>query len=101
MSALIGVLHGDRHGIHVNFGASLPTGSTDETDQILTPTGATPSPRMPYAMQLGSGTVDLLPGVTYNGRADKVRWGAQYAGTIRTGSDNGYSWAINTTSRGG
>ena len=71
---------------------SLPTGSITETDQILTPMGMTPSPRMPYPMQLGSGTVDLQPGVTYTGQTDAFSWGAQYLGTFRTGTnDEGYS----------
>ena len=92
LSSMIRLFNHGNHKAHLNFGFSLPTGSTDESDQILTPTGATPSPRLPYAMQLGSGTVDLLPGVTYNGKFANFGWGAQYMGTIRTGSDNGYSW---------
>lgn len=84
--------HHTNHKAHLNVGFSIPTGSTDESDRILTPTGATPSPRLPYAMQLGSGTLDLLPGITYSGGTNKFGWGVQYMGTIRTGSDNGYSW---------
>ncbi|MEM7539949.1 MAG: transporter [Pseudomonadota bacterium] len=80
------------HKVNVKFGGSIPTGSTEERDTILTPMGATPTPRMPYAMQLGSGTFDLLPGATYSGHRHDFGWGAQYAGTIRTGDDNGYSW---------
>ncbi len=83
---------GARHKAHINAGFSIPTGSTTETDQILTPMGATPSPRLPYPMQLGSGTFDLEPGVTYNGRSDRFSWGAQYRATLRTGTnDEGYS----------
>ncbi len=59
-----------RHNAHLNLGLSLPTGSIGETDQILTPTGATPSPRLPYPMQLRSGSFDLEPGVTYTGHTD-------------------------------
>ncbi|MEM7465979.1 MAG: transporter [Pseudomonadota bacterium] len=92
LSSLIRLFDRGNHKAHLNLGFSLPTGSTDESDRILTPTGARPAPRLPYAMQLGSGTVDLLPGITYNGKHGNVGWGAQYMGTIRTGSDNGYSW---------
>lgn len=87
-----GEVNGVRHNAHLNAGLNLPTGSITETGQILTPTGATPSPRLPYPMQLGSGTVDLEPGVTYNGRVSVLSWGAQYRATIRTGTnDEGYT----------
>lgn len=81
------------HRAHLNVGVSIPTGSVVETDQILTPTGATPSPRLPYPMQLGSGTFDLQPGVTYSAKTKAFSWGAQYLATFRTGSnDEGYSF---------
>ncbi len=80
------------HRIHLNAGLSFPTGSVDEEDQVLTPTGATPTLRLPYPMQLGSGTYDLMPGVTYRGRSGGIGWGAQYMATIRLGdNDEGYS----------
>ncbi|WP_395075262.1 transporter [Hyphococcus sp.] len=83
---------GVRHHAHLNLGVSIPTGSTTETGQILTPMGMTPSPRLPYPMQLGSGTFDLQPGVTYAGGSEAFSWGAQYLGTFRTGTnDEGYS----------
>lgn len=80
------------HHLHFNAGLSLPTGSITETDQVLAPTGATPTLRLPYAMQLGSGTVDLLPGLTYTGKSERFAWGAQASGVIRLGdNDEGYS----------
>ncbi len=83
---------GIRHNAHLNLGLSIPTGSLTETDQILTPTGATPTPRLPYPMQLGSGTVDLQPGITYTGATTLFSWGGQYRATLRTGdNDEGYS----------
>lgn len=92
LSALIRLYDHGHHHLHLNFGGSIPTGSNTERDTILTPTGATPRPRLPYAMQIGSGTFDLLPGLTYSGRAQRIGWGSQYLATVRTGSDNGYSW---------
>lgn len=91
-SGLIRLLDAGHHKIHANVGLSVPTGSTSKTDTILTPTGARPQPRLPYAMQLGSGTLDFLPGLTYTGRYERVAWGGQYAGTVRTERDNGYQW---------
>lgn len=83
---------GAKHSAHLNLGLSLPTGSITETDQILTPTGATPTPRLPYPMQLGSGTLDFEPGATYTGRSGALGWGAQYRATFRSGTnDEGYS----------
>ena len=42
-------------------------------------------------MQLGSGTVDLIPGLTYLGESEKWGYGAQALGTLRLGrNDRGY-----------
>ncbi|MEM8936415.1 MAG: transporter [Pseudomonadota bacterium] len=80
------------HDAHLNLGLSIPTGSLTETDQILTPMGAMPSPRLPYPMQLGSGTIDFEPGVTYNLRTDVLSFGVQYMATVRAGdNDEGYT----------
>jgi hypothetical protein len=66
----------------------LPTASITKKDQVLAPTGATPTLRLPYGMQLGSGTYDLLPGITYQYYQDKWNLGAQYMATIRTGEND-------------
>lgn len=92
LSALIRVLDSGMHRAHLNLGFSLPSGSTDEKDRILTPLGTTPNVRLPYAMQLGSGTLDFLHGATYVGKSHTTGWGAQYAGTLRMEKDNGYQW---------
>jgi hypothetical protein len=91
VTALIRLLKTEEENVHVSAGVSLPSGSTKKTDRVLAPTGATPTLRLPYPMQLGSGTVDFLPGLTYTGADGKIGWGAQYAGVIRTGRNNGYS----------
>ena len=74
-----------------NIIVSVPTGSIDERDDI--PTMPTPSyAHLPYPMQLGSGTWDLTPGLTYVQTYDSWSWGAQGLYTFRTGeNDNGYS----------
>ena len=66
----------------MDLGITAPTGSTTETDRVLTPMNMTPTVRIPYAMQLGSGTWDAKPGITYNGNAKNFTWGAQYMGTF-------------------
>jgi hypothetical protein len=88
LMALYRVWHSGSDQVHLNIGLSLPTGSTDESDDVLTPTGARPTLRLPYPMQLGSGTYDLIPGVTYKGRSGDIGWGAQYLATIRTGEND-------------
>lgn len=76
-----------------NLGLSIPTGSIDRQDQILTPMNMQPSVRLPYPMQLGSGTLDLLPALVYFDKAEKSSWGAQVRGVIRLGeNDNGYTF---------
>lgn len=73
-------------------GISLPTGSLDETAQILTPMGMAPTVRTPYPMQLGSGTWDLEPALTYKAVRGKLGYGLQGAAKIRLGSnDEGYA----------
>jgi hypothetical protein len=93
-SGMIRLYDNKMHHIHLNAGLSLPTGSVTKSDDALTPAGGgtIANLRLPYAMQLGSGTFDILPGVTYTGKMNSFSWGAQYMGTFRTGDNNGYTW---------
>lgn len=76
--------------IHMHFGVGLPTGSNTNAGAVLSPMGTTPVLRFPYAMQVGSGTYDLRPGLTYTGRSNDLTWGLQYTSIVRFGRDNGY-----------
>ena len=88
VAALIGLT--DK--VHINAGVSLPTGTITEEDDILTPMGGNPTVRVPYPMQIGSGTFDLEPGITYRDQTRSCGWGAQVKGVIRLGdNDEGYS----------
>lgn len=90
-SALTRLAEWDNGGrLHSLFGVSIPTGDIEQTDQILTPMGTTPSPRLPYPMQLGSGTWDLLSGLTYVRNTDRGSYGGQWQSTFRLGSNEGY-----------
>lgn len=92
ISALIGLMDAPEHKWHIHLGANLPTGSIDERDTILTPMNARNDVRLPYAMQLGSGTYDFEPGITYLGYADTLSWGGQYRAVLRIGDNSeGYS----------
>lgn len=85
IGAIIGLDDGSYEHRQINLGlaVSLPTGSIDETDQILTPMGTTPSPRLPYPMQLGSGSFDFKPSLTARSRTGKWSYGAQASAIIR------------------
>ncbi len=88
LSGVYRLFQNGRHELMLNAGVGLPSGSIDERDD--TPVGA--NQQLPYPMQLGSGTVDLLPGLTYRGSAADLSWGAQAGGALRLGrNDNGYS----------
>ncbi len=77
-----------RQQLHLNAGIGLPTGSVDEKGD--TPAGS--NQKLPYPMQLGSGTIDLLPGITYVGQSDDWSWGGQLGATIRLGDNSeGYT----------
>ncbi|MDX2308258.1 MAG: transporter [Hyphomicrobium sp.] len=66
--------------LHTGLMVSAPTGSVSEKGSNGNFTH--------YMMQLGSGTWDFQPSLTYNGRMDRVSWGAQVSGIIRMEDDN-------------
>ena len=87
------------HKINLNFGVSLPTGDIDQKDIILTPMGMQPKSVLPYGMQLGSGTYDLLPGFTYTGKnGHSSDWGVKYQATKRIG-ENDEDYTLGDTHR--
>ena len=73
---------------HAILGVSVPTGSTDETDQILTPASMTPTVRVPYPMQLGSGSYDPIVGFNLSGGEDRIGWGGQWRSKFRLSDNN-------------
>lgn len=95
VAAIIGLDDGQKQGrqINVNLGLSLPTGSNKVEDGILTPMGGTPRARLPYPMQLGTGTYDFKPAMTYFDRTGKLGWGAQANARIPLGKNSeGYKF---------
>lgn len=90
--ALVRLRQDDYSHLHLTAGLSLPTGDIDATGRVLAPTGMQPTLRMPYPMQLGSGTYDAIVGVTYTRFAPSSSWGTQWRSVIRTGdNDEGYA----------
>ncbi len=85
-TALVKIFENEHHEVHANAGISWPSGSFSRKDN--TPASMGENTLLPYPMQLGSGTVDLLPGVTYNGQDDIFSWGGQAQGTVRLGRNS-------------
>jgi len=79
LSSLINVMNINDNLVNLNIGISMPTGSVTERGFVPGP-GNT---QLPYPMQLGSGSWDLLPGLTYVGEAGKWSWGVQFLANIR------------------
>jgi len=76
------------HRFALSYGLSLPTGSIDEEDFLP---AIMANARLPYPMQLGSGTYDLSIGALYLGYTASYYWGTQIVATMRTGeNDHGY-----------
>lgn len=78
------------HHLHLGLGVSAPTGSVDEK---LRPSHQVDQGFIHYGMQLGSGTWDLLPSLTYTGAWDRLSWGGQLSGIHRLedANDSGYA----------
>jgi len=75
------------HHLHLNAGFSAPTGSIDNEDN--TPMSGGANVQLPYPMQLGSGTWDLLPGITWTFKSsDEWSAGAQASAVLRVGEND-------------
>jgi hypothetical protein len=78
------------HRLILNAGVSFPTGSINVRDHDAGDP-ARPLVLLEYPMQFGSGTYDLMPGVTYLGDTGRWSWGAQTIETVRFGRNyHGY-----------
>jgi len=89
MDVLLQLLRKPGHRLHMGLGVTAPTGSVSET-RINPMTGQPVITH--YGMQLGSGTWDLVPTLTYSGHHSKASWGAQVEGVARLEdrNDSGY-----------
>ena len=72
----------------VNTGVSLPIGSITESN--------TDGTHLPYGMQLGSGTFDLMVGTSVSRYFNSYSLGGQLKGTVRTGK-NKYNYRLGNT----
>ncbi len=83
-SLLYNLIAKENHSVHLNSGVSFPMGKTDVHDDTPMATDA----KLPYAMQLGSGTYDFLICATYKGNTDNTSWGIQQRNTLRSGQNS-------------
>lgn len=88
LTGLFRLTHDDNSQLHLNLGVSLPTGDINVKDN--TPLGRV---RLPYPMQAGSGSFELLPGITWVQQAESWSAGAQALGTFRL-DDNRKSYRL-------
>ena len=89
LSALWKVSDRNDHQLHLDLGVSLPTGNIDQKGTVLTPMGMRNKTILPYGMQLGSGTYDVLSGVSYTGKSGhSLDWGAKYQAVMRIGEND-------------
>jgi hypothetical protein len=90
VSLLYRVFEDDWSRVHLNLGMSFPTGTINATD--TSPANGDLLERLPYDMQLGSGTFDIRPGFTYNGFWSGNAWGTQIIGLLHAGTNSaGYT----------
>ena len=92
-SALWAAWEGDGMDLILQTGISIPTGSTDvEEPNVHEHAGHGHHGHaltiLPYPMQLGSGTWDVLLGATYQWQTAKYSGGTQVGGTLRAGQNS-------------
>jgi hypothetical protein len=91
LAAILRVADTEHQGVHVGLGISAPSGdvgvrfrrSHQEERGFLH-----------YGMQIGSGTWDFLPSLTYTGQMGRYAWGAQVAGVVRLEDENRSGYAL-------
>lgn len=84
-SSLIKLLDIPGHRLHANLGFSAPTGKVDiELRRIAKIDGGL----IHFGMQLGSGTWDFTPSLTYAGERNRWSWGTQLSGIKRLEAQN-------------
>lgn len=84
LTALVDLYQYKNAKLHANVGLSFPTGSMDERDD----TPAMSNAKLPYPMQIGSGTYDPLLGLTFVNYSEQWSWGSQLRSVLRFGKNN-------------
>lgn len=91
LQALFGFADTSRDHLHVGLGISIPTG--DAGIRLRRSHQSDPG-FIDYGMQLGSGTWDFKPSVTYTGQAGRWNWGSQLNARLRLQDENKFGYAL-------
>jgi hypothetical protein len=91
LAGLLRIWRRGTHHLHLNAGLGIPTGRIRHKDDVPQPGGGRGRITLPFPMQIGSGTWDLMPGLTYTGHGRALSWGAQARGRVRLG-ENDAGW---------
>ncbi|MCF8006105.1 MAG: DUF3570 domain-containing protein [Methylovulum sp.] len=91
MYALIKALDLTHHHVHFGLGLSAPTG---DVDIQLRRAHQQDEGFIHYGMQLGSGTWDFKPSLTYTGQHEQWSWGAQFSSTQRLEDKGSTGYAL-------
>jgi len=93
--AMFKLFQDEGHDVNMGLGVTAPTGSVDIKLRRMHKVGnATDNGFIHYGMQLGSGTWDFKPSVTYTGKVSDWSWGAQVSGTKRLEDRNQSGFAF-------
>lgn len=77
--------------MHASLGLSAPSGKTDiELRRVARADGGA----IHFGMQLGSGTWDFVPSLTYTGEHDRWSWGMQVSGIKRMEKQNNSGYRL-------
>ena len=86
--AMYNLLPASNHRLVGGMGLSLPTGSIHARGTTMQGDNEV----LPYGMQLGTGTYNLLPSLVYVGQGTHLSWGAAVSANIKLGTNaNNYS----------
>jgi hypothetical protein len=85
MYAMFKLFDNGTHHVHTTAGLSAPTG---DVNLQIRRTHTVDGGYQDYGMQLGSGTWDFKPSLTYTGHIDDFSWGVQANGIVRMEDKN-------------
>lgn len=96
MYAMFKLFDQPHHHIHGTLGVTAPTGDVGIKQKVAKSGDSKDRDGnfIHYGMQLGSGTWDFKPSLTYTGKAYAWSWGAQAVGTKRLENRNSSGYAL-------
>ena len=84
LGALLGIFNNHKISFHLNGSLNIPIGAIENRDD----TPMMNDVKLPYAMQLGSGTFDVTLGATFKNNRTTTSWGTQFLSTLRIGKNS-------------